>query len=191
MSNRGPLAWTTTVLRSLKDDRAVRADVREQRLSGGRFSWRGVSNRRFVTTLKPRELMPLGSVVLAVSRNEVGLASLVAVAAFEGDAAAFLAFRAQAHAAGACELQIHTLADTAADRAAMVADLLPGAKLKVIAAPAPAATAAYDRKAIMAAACAAAKARRAETGEAWTACLGPALKAAWSEARAARAAAQH
>lgn len=191
MSNRGPLAWTTTVLRSLKDDRAVRADVREQRLTGGRSSWRGVSNRRFVTTVKPRDLMPIGSVVLAVSRNEVGLASLVAVAAFEGDAAAFLAFRAQAHAAGACELQIHTLAETPAARAAMVADLLPGAKLKAIAAPAPAAPAAYDRKAIMAAACAAARARRAATGEAWTACLGPALKAAWSEARAARAAAHH
>lgn len=191
MSNRGPLAWTTTVLRALKDDRSVRADVREQRLTGGRSSWRGVSNRRFVTTVKPRDLMPVGSVVLAVSRNEVGLGSLVAVAAFEGDEASFLAFRAQAHAEGACELQIHTLADTAADRAAMVADLLPGAKVKAIAAQAPAAPAAYDRKAIMVAACAAAKVRRAATGEAWTACLGPALKATWSEARAARAAAQY
>ena len=192
MSNRGPLAWTTTVLRSLKDDRSVRADVREQRLSGGLFSWRGVSNTRYTTRQKARDVLPVGAVVLAVVRNEVGLASLVAVAAFEGDAAEFVAFRARAHAAGATELQIHTLSESAAARAAMVADLAPGAR---VAAPAPTAAlvrdGAYDRRAIMAAACTAAKARQVATGEAWAICIGPALKAAWIQARAARAAAQH
>ncbi|WP_018264022.1 hypothetical protein [Methylobacterium sp. WSM2598] len=49
----------------------------------------------------------------------------------------------------------------------------------------------YDRRAIMAAAIAAAQARRAVTGEAWGACLSAALKGAWQAAKAQRLARAH
>ncbi|MER2265357.1 hypothetical protein [Methylobacterium oxalidis] len=49
----------------------------------------------------------------------------------------------------------------------------------------------YDRRAIMAAAIAAAQARRAVTGEAWGVCLSAALKGTWAVAKAPRLAAAH
>ncbi|GJD53881.1 hypothetical protein OPKNFCMD_6660 [Methylobacterium crusticola] len=49
----------------------------------------------------------------------------------------------------------------------------------------------YDRKAIMVAAIAAAKARRAITNEAWGVCLSAALKGTWQVAKAARRAQAH
>ena len=192
MSNRGPLAWNS-VLRDLKADRSVRSDIREQRnLRGGFSAWRGLSGTRYITSQKARELLPVGAVVLAVSRDAAGVGSLVAVAAFEGDAAEFAAFRARVHGAGATELQIHTLAETPAARAAMVADLAPGARMKVEAAETAslAPNGVYSRSAIMGAAVAMAKGRQAATGAAWGVCMQDALKAAWAAARAARAAAQ-
>ncbi|MFE1603317.1 hypothetical protein [Methylobacterium sp. ID0610] len=49
----------------------------------------------------------------------------------------------------------------------------------------------YDKRAIMAAAIAAAKARRASSGEAWMVCLSDALKGTWAAAKAARLAKAH
>lgn len=49
----------------------------------------------------------------------------------------------------------------------------------------------YDRRAIMAAAIAAAQARREVTGEAWGVCLSAALKGVWTVAKSSRRASGH
>lgn len=187
MSNRPPLNWSRA-LSDLRADRAVRPDIRENAVSEGMTAWRGKSGARYIVTPKAREAVPCDAVMVAVVRNAAKVATLVAVASFDADATGFALFRSIAHAAGATELHVHSIARNAAACAAIVADLAPGARIDASAfAAAPLATSgSYDRAAIMNAAVALVRTRQAATGEAWAACIGPALRAAWAVAKAAR-----
>ncbi|TXN41432.1 hypothetical protein FV232_24750 [Methylobacterium sp. WL30] len=130
------LSWTTALL-DLKSGRASRADIREERLrstAGLRgtpaialYAWRGRSGCRYVTGV--HDLVPVvdadqaPAVFIAISRNAAGLACIVGVLAFEGDLPALVAFLRTSAVAGATELQLHRLAETGGERAAIVADL--------------------------------------------------------------------
>lgn len=169
--------------------------VREEKLSGRILtSWRGQSGKRYlaeVRGLDAIEALSMPVVVLAVHRNAAGTATLVSVAAIKS-ATALAGFGDLARMAGATEIHVHTLAIDAAARAAIFRDLAPGAAYRPAAGRAPLAVAGrYDRRAIMAAACAVARVRQGLTGEAWGACMGAALRGAWAAARAARLASAH
>ena len=117
-------------------------DMREERLQAttgfeGRpglrlSSWRGRSGRRYVVgihTLDPDlddRLCEMGeAVMLAVRRDAAGTACLVAVAAPGETPREALArhFVRRAGEGGATELHVHRLAETAAQRRAVAADL--------------------------------------------------------------------
>ncbi|KAB1075586.1 hypothetical protein [Methylobacterium planeticum] len=138
MANKRALSWSAA-LRDLKDDRSRRQDVREERLRtasglGGApalalSAWRGRSGKRYVVGvhgLSEAELAEVGeAVVMAVRRDEAGLAELVAVAAAGSGPGGGLApaWLARARENGAAEMHVHRLAGTAAERGAIVADL--------------------------------------------------------------------
>lgn len=87
-------------------------------------SWRGVSGRRYVVTV--HDLADAASieaptaVVLGVRRRQDGIAVLLGA----GHLGTVAECAAQAALDGATELHIHRLADTAAERDAMVRDLV-------------------------------------------------------------------
>ena len=89
-------------------------------------AWRGRSGRRYVVGIHPlvaSEIDDLGdAVLLAVYRDPLGHSLLVDVAA--ADDIDVPAFVAEAISAGATELHAHRLAETLADRRALVSDLL-------------------------------------------------------------------
>ncbi|MFC5555693.1 hypothetical protein [Methylobacterium iners] len=138
MANKRALSWSAA-LRDLKDDRSRRADVREERLktaAGLRGSpattlsaWRGRSGRRYVVgvhELAEPELNEVGeAVVLAVRRDPAGIGELVAVAAAGQSPRERLHgnWIARARHRGATEMHVHRLAETEAERSAIVADL--------------------------------------------------------------------
>ena len=135
MSNRS-ISWAAA-LRELKADRSVRSAVREERLrtsAGVRGApslamsvWRGQSSRRYVVVAQPLDAPdPVAehpAVVLAVARDERGQAAIIAARACEAGDGGFLGWLAACARLGACELHAYRLAETAPERAAVVADL--------------------------------------------------------------------
>jgi hypothetical protein len=146
MSNR-TISWSAA-LRKLKADRLARPVIREERLrSSAHFPgaaplalsvWRGRSGRRYVVVVQTLDTPDLvaerATVVLAVARDAEGHATIVAVRPCEAGDAGFLGWLAACAQLGACELHAHRLAETAAERAAIAADL--GGPTGPVAAPA-------------------------------------------------------
>ena len=144
MANKRALSWSVA-LRDLKDDRSRRADVREERLrtmAGLRGSaapslsaWRGRSGRRYVVgvhDLVEAELAEIGeAVVIAVRRDEAGIAQAVAIAAVGRGARERLHrnWLARARQSGATEMHVHRLAESEEARRAVVTDLAADADL--------------------------------------------------------------
>ncbi|MFF8800469.1 MULTISPECIES: hypothetical protein [unclassified Methylobacterium] len=144
MANKRALSWSVA-LRDLKDDRSRRADVREERLrtmAGLRGSaapslsaWRGRSGRRYVVgvhDLVEAELAEIGeAVVIAVRRDEAGIAEAVAIAAIGRGARERLHrnWLARARQNGATEMHVHRLAESEEARRAVVTDLAADADL--------------------------------------------------------------
>lgn len=135
MASRRSLSWASA-LRDLKADRATRQPIREERLrstAGLRGSpalplsaWRGASGRRYVVGvhLIGEALDDAGPcVVIAARRGDIGTAAIIAVAAFEPGAHGLALFLRGARISGATETHVHRLAETEAERAAIVADL--------------------------------------------------------------------
>ena len=144
-------------------------------------------------TIKPAGLsIPEGAIVIAVRRDQHGLGHPLLIEAFEGDHAAFASFPRLAHMLGATELHVGLTDRTVLDRIITVRDLTDRSggrvaydcpdRAALLSRPL-APTGAYDRSAIMATACAVAKARQALTGGTWAACLSAALKGVWILAR--------
>ena len=135
MSNKPPLHWGREKER-MRGQRAAPPEVREERLrtmAGLRGSpsvalsaWRGRSAHRYVVGVhdvgSEIALEAAPAVVIAVRRDDAGLATPLNVASIE-TAADAVAWVRLAQASGASELHIHRLADAAAARAAVVANL--------------------------------------------------------------------
>src|SRR3954449_11367492 len=124
-------------MRELGRDRVRGAGVREERLratAGLRgvmnlTSWRGRSGRRYVVGIHPlteAELREVAEAVLiAVRRDRDGIASLIEVEAVGPrlSASARKAFVARTGRQGATEMHVHRLAESPAERQAIVEDL--------------------------------------------------------------------
>lgn len=135
MSNR-TISWSAA-LRALKAGCLAQPVIREERLrSATNFPgtaplalsvWRGRSGRRYVVVVQPLETPDLvaecATVALAVARDTEGHAIIVAVRPCEAGDAGFLCWLAACAQLGAIELHAHRLAETAAKRAAIAADL--------------------------------------------------------------------
>lgn len=135
MSNKPPLHWGREKER-MRGQHASPPEVREERLrtmAGLRGSpsvalsaWRGRSAHRYVVGVhdvgSEIALEAAPAVVIAVRRDDAGLATPLNVASIE-TAADAVAWVRLAQASGASELHIHRLADAAFERAAVVADL--------------------------------------------------------------------
>ncbi|KST60261.1 hypothetical protein AO398_14920 [Methylobacterium sp. GXS13] len=138
MANRRALSWSAA-LRDLKDDRTRRQDVREERLkttAGLRgtpalplSAWRGRSGRRYVVGVHPAGAFDLEemaeAVVIAVRRDDTGIAEMVSVATSNESPRDHLrrTWLDRVRTRGATELHVHRLADDAAERVAIVNDL--------------------------------------------------------------------
>jgi hypothetical protein len=120
MTSRRTLHWSVAV-HGMKAGRAARQPVREERLRSGATgdltAWRGRSGRRYVCSVYPASAVSdldlvgdAAALVLAVARNAAGSAALLAIGSVP---------------AGATELHVHRLAETADERAAAVGDLAP------------------------------------------------------------------
>jgi hypothetical protein len=125
-------------MRDLRNDRARRAGVREERLRataglrGGSLSlssWRGRSGRRYVVGIHPlieQELLDVtDAVIIAVRRDGDGVARLidVAQAGSEVRERARTRWMSSVQAQGATEMHIHRLAEDDAERRAILDDL--------------------------------------------------------------------
>ncbi|GJD48882.1 hypothetical protein OPKNFCMD_1608 [Methylobacterium crusticola] len=91
-------------------------------------AWRGQSGRRYVVGIHALDPDPIevgDAVVIAVRRDRDGVAELVAVAAAGESPRERLqrGWMNQARARGATEMHVHRLAEDAAARRAVVADL--------------------------------------------------------------------
>lgn len=116
MTNRNP-RWTAA-LRTLKASRTLPRPVREEcsRLSAGNLSaWQGRSGRRYVVRVVAALDEAEPAVALAVTRDPLGLATILAVGIVPGFVPP----------ADAEELHVHRLAETDGDRGAVAADLAP------------------------------------------------------------------
>ena len=157
-------------------------------------SWGGSMSQRWNATIKAAGTsIPEGTVVLAVRLNAHGQRNVVLVEAYEGDRAEFASFPRLAQMLGATEIQICGAGGTMLERGRIARELARHARCDrpaLLARPL-VADGAFDRSAIMATACAAAKARQTLTGETWGACLSIALKGTWALARTTRLAAAH
>ncbi|MEL6059959.1 MULTISPECIES: hypothetical protein [unclassified Methylobacterium] len=138
MANRRALSWSAA-LRDLKDDRTRRQDVREERLktnAGLRgapalplSAWRGRSGRRYVVGVHPAGAFELDAmaeaVVIAVRRDETGIAEMVSVASAKESPRDHLrrTWLDRVRRGGATEMHVHRLADTEAERMAIADDL--------------------------------------------------------------------
>ncbi|GEL40140.1 MULTISPECIES: hypothetical protein [Methylorubrum] len=138
MANKRALSWSVA-LRDLKDDRSRRADVREERLrtmAGLRgvaapalSAWRGRSGRRYVVgvhELAEPDLAEVDeAVVIAVRRDEAGIAQAVSIAATGKGPRERLHrnWLARARQEGATEMHVHRLAEGETERRAVVLDL--------------------------------------------------------------------
>ena len=136
MSNRRKLSWLTS-MRDMRHDRITRAMVREERLratAGLReppalTSWRGKSGRRYVVGIHPASETEIAdltdAVLIAVQRAGDGTAEVLDVAA-PGPRTSprqRLRWLASMRSRGATELHVHRLAESEAERRAVVADL--------------------------------------------------------------------
>lgn len=137
MANRRALSWSAA-LRDLKDDRTRRQDVREERLkttAGLRGSpalplsaWRGRSGRRYVVGVHPAGGFDLDemaqAVVIAVRRDNAGIAEMVSVASSSESPRDHLRRtwldRVRRRAT---EMHVHRLAENDVERVAIVEDL--------------------------------------------------------------------
>ena len=124
-------------MRDFRDERTVRAGIREERLrataglasTDAISSWRGASGRRYVVGV--HALIGTGladvaeAVVLAVRRQHDGVAEVVDVAAPAADTSrrARLRWLAFMRARGATEMHVHLLAGSVAEREAVRQDL--------------------------------------------------------------------
>ncbi len=125
-------------MHELRHDRTRRAGVREERLRAAAglragaaplSAWRGLSGRRYVVgvhALSEAELLEVtDAVVLAVGRDGDGPARLLdaALAGPEAREGARIRWLDSMRHLGATELHVHRLADSEAERRAVVADL--------------------------------------------------------------------
>lgn len=140
MANKRAVSWSAA-MRDLENGRGEKADVREETLrtaaglrgSGGlRLSaWRGRSGRRYVVGVHALDAADgaevADAVVIAVRRDEAGLAQVIDVAS-TGSAARAVpeAWIRRASDRGATEMHVHRLAEGAAERRAIVDDLVVG-----------------------------------------------------------------
>ncbi|WP_267426168.1 hypothetical protein [Methylobacterium sp. GC_Met_2] len=138
MANRRALSWSAA-LRDLKDDRTRRQDVREERLktnAGLRgapalplSAWRGRSGRRYVVGVHPAGGFDVDemaeAVVIAVCRDDTGIAKMVSVATSKESPRDHLrrTWLERVRNGGATEMHVHRLADSEADRMAIADDL--------------------------------------------------------------------
>jgi hypothetical protein len=137
MSNRRKLSWLTS-MRDMRHERIARAIVREERLratAGLReppalTSWRGKSGRRYVVGIHPASEADIAdvtdAVLIAVHRLGDGTAEVLDVAAPGPRSSARQRSRwlATMRSRGATELHVHRLAESEAERRAVVADLV-------------------------------------------------------------------
>jgi hypothetical protein len=138
MANRRALSWSAA-LRDLKDDRTRRQDVREERLktnAGLRgapalplSAWRGRSGRRYVVGVHPAGGFDVDemaeAVVIAVRRDDTGIARMVSVATSKESPRDHLrrTWLERVRHGGATEMHVHRLADSEAERMAIADDL--------------------------------------------------------------------
>lgn len=136
MANKRTLSWLSS-LRDLRSERVGRGLVREERLratAGLReplalTSWRGRSGRRYVVGVHAATDVELGdvadAVVIAVQRGSDGAAALVDISVPERRTPRRVraTWLSAARSRGANELHVHRLADSPAERLAVVADL--------------------------------------------------------------------
>lgn len=124
-------------MRDLRNDRAREPGVREERLrataglrsSAALSSWRGRSGRRYIVAVHPlmqSELLDVtDAVILAVRRDEAGAARVIdaALAGPQPSEEARIRWMSQAQELGASELHVHRLAESDAQRRAILEDL--------------------------------------------------------------------
>jgi hypothetical protein len=125
-------------MRDLRHERVRRADVREERLratAGLRqgalnlSAWRGRSGRRYVVGVHPLSETDLldvtDAIVIAVRRDDQGVASLVGIAAAGPRPRDRLrkSWMSTVRARGATEMHVHRLAEDDATRRAIIEDL--------------------------------------------------------------------
>ncbi|BAQ45279.1 hypothetical protein [Methylobacterium aquaticum] len=137
MANKRALSWSVA-MRDIQNDRARRSDVREERLRTATSlrgtpalplsAWRGQSGRRYVVGIHALDDDPSevgDAVVIAVRRGGDGTAELVAVTSAGETPRERLGrgWLTRARARGATEMHVHRLAEDAAARRAVVADL--------------------------------------------------------------------
>ncbi len=136
------IPWAAA-MRDLRNDRARRAGIREERLratAGVRgtlnlSSWRGRSGRRYVVGIhalsESETLEATDAVLIAVRRDEDGTARVVALAMAGPQPASGSKPRervrrswlARMRERGATELHVHRLAESEEERRAVMADL--------------------------------------------------------------------
>ena len=129
MSSNRRIAWGAAMDQA-RGNRMTRRPIREERLRGkdspaiALSAWRGQSGRRYVvavyTLAQAREVDAPGAVLLGVRRGDVGLACIVGVG-WNGTMAEAVEL---ATADGATEMHAHRIADTDAERDAIVEDLV-------------------------------------------------------------------
>ena len=130
-TNRRALSWSSALRSASQPDQPAVREVRIRTAAGLRgtppvalSAWRGVSGRRYVVIV--HDLADAGTaeapgaVVLGVRRREDGFAVLLGA----GHLGSIADCAAQAVLDGATEIHVHRLADTAAERDAMVRDLV-------------------------------------------------------------------
>jgi hypothetical protein len=136
MANKRTISWNAA-MRDLRNDRMRRAGVREERLratAGLRStstlsSWRGHSGRRYIVGVHALALTELldvtDAVLLAVRRDETGQSHVVdiAMAGPQPSEETRIRWMARVESLGASELHIHRLADSDAQRRAILEDL--------------------------------------------------------------------
>ena len=125
-------------MRDLRNERVRRAGVREERLratAGLRqgalnlSSWRGRSGRRYVVGVHPLSETDLldvtDAIVIAVRRDEQGVASLIDIAAAGPRPRDRLrkSWMSTVRSRGATEMHVHRLAEDDASRRAIIEDL--------------------------------------------------------------------
>jgi hypothetical protein len=137
MANRRSISWSAA-MRDLRNERVRRAGVREERLRatvglrGGALNlsaWRGRSGRRYVVGVHPLSETDIldvrDAIILAVRRDEQGVAELVDIATAGPKPRDRLrkSWMSTVRARGATEMHVHRLAEDDATRRAIVADL--------------------------------------------------------------------
>ena len=136
MRNKRTISWSTA-MRDLRNERARRAGVREERLRAtaglgnapALSSWRGRSGRRYVVGIHPLNEADLlnvtEAVLIAVQRDGEGVARVVdmTVAGAQPRDRQCLSWMSSIQARGATEMHVHRLARGEEERRAVIEDL--------------------------------------------------------------------